>query len=196
MGKPSDAQYLTIDIKKMHKSEAIGRFLGKKSSRKLVVRTMRARGVILKDLQPRRLNVSETEEDAEILKAGDLGGVLVRVGASICLAVVEPLNFKTSTSKKIVPYINYDELEEEATVINVQIVGLSPPHNYRTKQISFGLRTTSISRSRRAKTESSRLVILYSGFLGNGFIHLGSASLKVDKAVVNFHWLGLSKTHI
>jgi hypothetical protein len=87
---------------------------------------MRARGVTLKDLQPRRLNVSETEEDVEILKAGDLGGVLVRVGASICLAVVEPLNFKTSTSKKIVPYINYDKLEDEATVINVQIVGLSP----------------------------------------------------------------------
>ena len=113
---------------------------GFSSARKVTMRPLRAQGVsrdkaLGKSDRAKLLNSNPSGDgNKKQIKAGDPGGVLVRVGKFICLAVVEILNFRQGVSPKLLHTCYVKDLDAAygstlAITISVQILELIPYTN-------------------------------------------------------------------
>jgi hypothetical protein len=99
------------------------------------------------------------------IKAGDPGGVLVRVGKFICLAVVEILNFRQGGSPKLLHTCNVKDLDAAygstlAMTISVQILELLP---YTNEEDSDNLEDPGGSLTRISWASSEKYIRIMSG---------------------------------
>ena len=115
-------QYLEFQGRKFLKSSLVTALLTPYHSRKVTMRTLRAQGVTIRDLQKSSLNLpSGNLEDEDLIKSGDIAAALVRVGSEVCLAVLEIRRFQdSSTSDKIrLSSIEAERLEQHDKPITV-----------------------------------------------------------------------------
>ena len=133
-----NSHYLVIDGEKRYKPDVVTSILGGPDGKKVLSRPMRAAGLTIEASLRKRQNLNNIEtqtSDEDKIKTGDLGAVLVRVGVMICLAVVEILGFTQGTSKVVFHGIDLDDLDatgQKATVVNIQILDLSPSNDVGT----------------------------------------------------------------
>ncbi|KAI1795787.1 hypothetical protein LXA43DRAFT_1090426 [Ganoderma leucocontextum] len=121
---PAD-MFLTVDGRQYLKASIVAILLTAKRARKVIMRTLRARGVTIDDLRGNdhmRLN-SDDAIGGNSVKSGDIAATLVRIGGDICLAVVEIVEFlgegeKASTRRTAV---ELDELERRGAGIKVLV---------------------------------------------------------------------------
>ena len=122
--------FIEVDGKKQHIAAIIASQLSKDGARKSTLRPLRAQGISL-DQTLRKIHPSTIEADLEdtqegLVKAGDLGAILVRSGGSqqICLSVVEILNFKQNDSKYNKSSIHFDDIDDltKGTTIAIKIL--------------------------------------------------------------------------
>ncbi|PPQ96609.1 hypothetical protein CVT26_010742 [Gymnopilus dilepis] len=134
--QPINSHYMVVDGKKQHKAQIISSLLnGEGSARKVLSRPARAAGVTiessLRKLQNLNFSDDITDSDNKI-KAGDLGAILTRTGRDVCLAVIEVLSFKKSSSKQILASVDVDDLEagngDDLTIAG-QVLELAPRQN-------------------------------------------------------------------
>ncbi|TFK89183.1 hypothetical protein K466DRAFT_611332, partial [Polyporus arcularius HHB13444] len=98
----ADDKWLVIEGKKYLKASVVAIILTAKRARKVIMRTLRARGVTLEDLHGSkhdRFNSSDLAGE-DLVKCGDIAATLVRVGSIVCLAAVEILEFELEGSDK------------------------------------------------------------------------------------------------
>ena len=126
--------YLLVGTKQRHIDALVAERLVSERARKSTIRTLHAQGVTIDEtIQHRRgQNLNSAESDAggiDVVKCGDLGGVLVRLGDKVCLAVGEILNFRQGTSRNNLKAVNMNDLETETgpkvTSIAIQVLDLS-----------------------------------------------------------------------
>ena len=141
VGNDNPLHYLFLDGKNHNKLD-VSRILGGFSSaRKVTMRPLRAQGIsrnkALGKLDRAKLlnNNPSGGVTTRQIKAGDPGGVLVRVGKFICLAVVEVLNFWKGTYPKL-HIIDVKDLDAAygsalAITVAVQILELVPFTTFR-----------------------------------------------------------------
>jgi len=142
----AESQYLEVDGTRRHKSSLVPCFLESPNARKVTVRPLRARGVTIAD-SIQQQNASRTtygdEGSADLVKAGDLGAILVRIGNTISLAVVEVLSFrKSGKDLASVPLDDLDKQGAQSITISIQILVLekleiSPPSAHTLSEINF-----------------------------------------------------------
>ncbi|KAI0753375.1 hypothetical protein C8Q80DRAFT_1096770 [Daedaleopsis nitida] len=131
----SNDKWLLIDGKKYLKASVITIILTAKRSRKVTMRTLRARGVTIEDLHGGHRNhdrfnaIDLAGED--LIKSGDLAAMLVRVGKDICLAVVEILQFELDGQKA-------------RRVTAVELTMLEPPQGSKVKVLVQLLKLRSV----------------------------------------------------
>ncbi|KAI0739154.1 hypothetical protein C8Q80DRAFT_1112684 [Daedaleopsis nitida] len=117
------------------KASVITIILTAKRSRKVTMRTLRARGVTIEDLHGGHRNhdrfnaIDLAGED--LIKSGDLAAMLVRVGKDICLAVVEILQFELDGQKA-------------RRVTAVELTMLEPPQGSKVKVLVQLLKLRSV----------------------------------------------------
>ncbi|KDR69600.1 hypothetical protein GALMADRAFT_77244 [Galerina marginata CBS 339.88] len=128
-----DTPYLTVGTRERHIDALMAERLVSDRARKSTMRTLRAQGVTIAETITRRgqkLQSPENANDMNMVKAGDLGAFLVRVGDNVGLAVGEILNFRQGTSRNNLKEVNIDEIETEigdkATTVALQVLDLSP----------------------------------------------------------------------
>ncbi|KAK7015571.1 hypothetical protein VNI00_019065 [Paramarasmius palmivorus] len=91
-------------------------------TRKVTMRTLRARGVTLEDLNRRSNPLKSPEsslEGGDLIKAGDIGAGLVRCGKAVSLAVFEIMGFRHKTQKSLSTSIPANTLEDVETAPSV-----------------------------------------------------------------------------
>ncbi|KAG5633966.1 hypothetical protein H0H81_004150, partial [Sphagnurus paluster] len=134
--------YIEINGDLTHVALAIGHYLGSKPqdqrlhSRvgKVTSRPLRARGVTIDQLlkpAPKDINKHTDEEDKTgKVKSGDPGAILVRVGETICLGVVEILGFVQGPGTSQIAMIDLENLEKignsNSVSVAVQVMELVP----------------------------------------------------------------------
>ncbi|KAI0043508.1 hypothetical protein FA95DRAFT_1681862, partial [Auriscalpium vulgare] len=115
-------QYIEIEEKKYLKSSVVTSLLTSNRSRKVTMRTLRARGVTIEDLRkPEEWHMNDDGGENSV-KSGDLVAVLVRVHGDICLAVLEILGFQRADEKasgRCLTAVDMEELEERKSAITV-----------------------------------------------------------------------------
>ena len=113
-------QYLDFEGRKFLKSSLVTALLTPYDSRKVTMRTLRARGVTIRDLQRSSLNLPAGNlEDKELIKSGDIAATLVRVGSEVCIAVFEILRFQCGSDKIRLSSIEAEKLEQRDKSIDV-----------------------------------------------------------------------------
>ncbi|KAK7026492.1 hypothetical protein VNI00_015572 [Paramarasmius palmivorus] len=118
---------LTIEGKAYLKGSVVAA-LCSDPARKVTMRTLRARGVTLEDLNKRSDALASPEsslEGIDLLKTGDLGAALVRCRSDrVALAVFEIVGFRRRKEKTLHTSISMDELEntEKAPTVVGQIL--------------------------------------------------------------------------
>lgn len=119
--------------KKYHKSSLIRVMLGgQKSRRKVAMRTLRARGLTMDDLR-KRTSTDDEDTEEDVMKKGDLGSVLVRIGSgsdtTVCLAVVSVVGFSHNGVRTLTSQVPRSTLEaggEKCPNVIAQILQLDP----------------------------------------------------------------------
>ncbi|PIL27027.1 hypothetical protein GSI_10166 [Ganoderma sinense ZZ0214-1] len=117
--------FLMVDGRKYLKASIVAIILTAKRARKVIMRTLRARGVTIDDLRGTdhmRLN-SDDATGSNSVKSGDVAATLIRIGSDISLAVVEIVEFtveaeKTSSRRTAV---NLADLERRTSGIKVLV---------------------------------------------------------------------------
>ncbi|KAK1228062.1 hypothetical protein PQX77_008914 [Marasmius sp. AFHP31] len=107
-------RWMTVEGKTYFKASVISSLCSNRS-RKVTMRTLRARGVTLEDLSRKsRVHKSDTHlDDKDLIKGGDLAATLVRSGPSgIALAVFEIKGFRNNKEKTLLATIPAASLEE------------------------------------------------------------------------------------
>lgn len=125
--------YLKVGNKDRHIDAIVAERLTSDRARKSTTRTLRARGVTVDETIRRRtqhLNSESTlASNTPMAKSGDLGGFLVRISASIVLAVGEVLNFRQGTSRTNLMSVSIADIETKSgpkqTSIAVQVLDLT-----------------------------------------------------------------------
>jgi hypothetical protein len=144
--KPTKSLYLEVDGMKQHKSSLVPRFLESPNARKVTVRPLRARGVtIANSIQQQNASRTTYGDDGsvDLVKAGDIGAILVRVSNALSLAVVEILSFRTSGKNLAsVPLDDLDRRGAQSITISIQILNLEQlqpiiEQNIRTLSTNF-----------------------------------------------------------
>lgn len=140
---PSDGKpqiFIEVDGKKQHIAAIIASHLSKDGGRKSTLRPLRAQGISL-DQTLRKIHPSTIAADLEdkqegLVKAGDLGGILVRSSGSqqICLAVIEILNFKQNDSKYNKSSIQFDDVEDPSKGTTMAIKILEMKYAFNDKE--------------------------------------------------------------
>ena len=123
----SKNQYLEYEGKHFLKSSLVTALLTPHRSRKVTIRTLRARGVTLEDLRRSTLNLPTGNlESDDLIKSGDIAASLIRIESIICLAVVEILSFRCAGDKTRLSSIEIDNLDrsEKAVTVTVQVLKL------------------------------------------------------------------------
>ncbi|KAF8074122.1 hypothetical protein FPV67DRAFT_1446920 [Lyophyllum atratum] len=119
---------LVYEGKKYFKSSVVASLCSNRS-KKVTMRTLRARGMTLEDFRKgQNDNQEDIPPDTDIMKEKDLAATLVRSGSKICLAVMEISGFRTGTTKEMsltADMNDLDDLDKRITVVG-QIVGLKP----------------------------------------------------------------------
>ncbi|KAJ7844595.1 hypothetical protein B0H14DRAFT_2585108 [Mycena olivaceomarginata] len=114
------SKYIETGGKKFLKSSVVAS-LSSNRTKKVTMRTLRAQGVALEDLQKRKTQeldlLNLAEED--VMKAGDLAATQFQSGQYICLAVLMVKGFRLGKDKTIRNVIEMDELANEASNIRV-----------------------------------------------------------------------------
>lgn len=108
----TDKMFLTVDGHCYHKSSIVTSILTAKRSRKVTMRTLRARGVTIEDLHgsdQMRLNSSDLTGD-NLVKSGDVAAILVRIGGLVCLAVIEIVEFVVKETDRAASKLSAVEL--------------------------------------------------------------------------------------
>jgi hypothetical protein len=126
--KKSDKHYLTVDGQKHYIPSLISTILGgdREEVKIETSRLSRVQGIA----RERGLNSSGDQLDAtegKVVRSGDLGAVLTRIGDQICLAVVEALNFWQGNSNTNRAMVDADDLDADgtkATSVAVQFLQL------------------------------------------------------------------------
>jgi hypothetical protein len=125
--------YLIVDGIKQHKSAVVAARLASDRARKVTTRPLRAQGVTVEESVGRKFRIWEDSIDGDVtddlVKSGDLGGFLTRVGQSICLAVGEVLNFRQGNNRTNLVSVKFDDLDATGTKeisVAVQILELVP----------------------------------------------------------------------
>ncbi|EDR04579.1 uncharacterized protein LACBIDRAFT_330513 [Laccaria bicolor S238N-H82] len=125
--------YLLVEGQKQYIPTLVSQILGADRKKKSLSTThgLRVQGITVEQSLRRSLNINSSGDDLDVseekVKAGDLGGILVRVGEYICLAVVEVLNFRKGTSKTNLASIDVNDLDSEgqhAVTVAIQIIEL------------------------------------------------------------------------
>ncbi|KAJ7498289.1 hypothetical protein B0H11DRAFT_1909333 [Mycena galericulata] len=141
---PSAAKkFIEAGGKKFLKSSVVAS-LSSNRTKKVTMRTLRAQGVALEDLQKRKsteLDLLDLE-DEEVMKAGDLAGTLFQSGEYICLGVLMVKGFRVGKDKTVRNVIETKELANVTSNIRVVAQGMefesprtsasviSPGHNF------------------------------------------------------------------
>lgn len=121
--------FLMIEGRKYLKSSIVASYLSSNWSRKVTIRTLRARGVTLEDLRRGDPGLNSTElVGDDVVNAGDLVAGLVRVGGSICLAVMEVKGFRVGGERVLRTCVETAMLESneggKKVMAVVQIINL------------------------------------------------------------------------
>ncbi|KAJ6613377.1 hypothetical protein B0H10DRAFT_1951535 [Mycena sp. CBHHK59/15] len=131
--KPSPAadKFLQAsDGRKYFKSSLVAS-LSSNRTKKVTMRTFRAQGVALEDLQ--KCKSSELDllnlADENVMKAGDLAGTLFRSGDKVCLAVLMVKGFRIGKDKAPCTVIEMDKPDNAASNIRIiaQVMELENP---------------------------------------------------------------------
>ncbi len=119
-----DDHFLEVDGRKYLKASVVTIFLTAKRSRKVTMRILRARGVTLEDLRGNahdRFNGNDLD-GTDLVKCGDIAATLIRVGAVICLAVVEVLEIHIEGDKmQRVTAVELEEMEADDAHVKVLV---------------------------------------------------------------------------
>ncbi|KAJ2936419.1 hypothetical protein H1R20_g673, partial [Candolleomyces eurysporus] len=123
------SKFFLIEGKRYYKSSIVAKFLVSDAARKVTMRPFRNAGMTMKSIMERKdkpwatsQESSSSVESEEVIANQDLGGILVRCGAHICLAVMEVLHFKTATGRMVFD-VKHSEIDHTITVIG-QIIEL------------------------------------------------------------------------
>lgn len=116
------SRHLIAEDGKEYLKSSIIATLSSNRSKKATMRTLRVRGVALEDLRQKQLNIDfDPSESEDVLKSGDLVGVLLRVGDQICLGVISVKGFRVGADKTLKTTMEMDQLEQNDT--GVKVVG-------------------------------------------------------------------------
>ncbi|KAF8055441.1 hypothetical protein FPV67DRAFT_1435919 [Lyophyllum atratum] len=114
--------------KTFYKSSLVA-LLCSERGKKVTMRTLRARGVALEDLQKRVESLDQIDLDGvDLIKSGDIASVLVRSASSVSLAAIEVTGFKQGADKTVHFSVDIDSLDHAAADVTVlgQILELKP----------------------------------------------------------------------
>ncbi len=123
--------FLVVDGRKYLKASVVTIILTAKRSRKVTMRTLRARGVTIEDLRgddKSRLNLPDNAGE-DLVKCGDLCACLVRLEGIICLAVVEIVEFALEGERRTggvarLSAVEFKDLEKRDSKIQVLVQAL------------------------------------------------------------------------
>lgn len=127
---PTFSRFLPIEGKNYLKTSLVAA-LSSSRSKKVTMRTLRAQGVAIEDLQISKfkdiLDPSEQTND-NLMKASDLGAFLIHSQSTICMAVLEARGFHFANEKFPRTVASFDQLSDKTSSIKVigQIVELVP----------------------------------------------------------------------
>lgn len=117
---PVTRNYLWIDGKKYMKDFIVAAFLCSGRSRKVTMRTLRARGLTIEDLCGKHNWDTANFLNKDQVKCTDVAATLVHHDTSICLAVGEIIAFETNKDKSHrLTTVSYEELERLDADISV-----------------------------------------------------------------------------
>ncbi|KAG2008061.1 hypothetical protein CC2G_013532 [Coprinopsis cinerea AmutBmut pab1-1] len=126
---PDDPRFVRVNGKLYYKSSMVAQCLVSDSARKVTIRPFRAAGMTMKYLVKRAAGDSTIGDldspnptDGLMVRSKDLGGILVRCGNVVCLAVLEVIHFKQGTDSKHIFEIEAKALEEKS----IQKAGCGP----------------------------------------------------------------------
>ena len=126
------SQKILVDGVYVPKPTVVAKVLSSEEGKKVTTRSLRARGIAISDALRRLQNLNQPMENASsdnLIKSGDLGAFLVRVGDDVCLAVAEVLSFQKGTSKQPFSSIHCDDLDATGSgliSIAIQVLHLHP----------------------------------------------------------------------
>jgi hypothetical protein len=116
------------DGKTFYKSSLVATLCSDRA-KKVTMRTLRARGVALEDLQKCADSLDQIDLDGvDLIKSGDIASVLVRSESSVSLAVLEITGFRKGADKAVHFSVDINSLDNETTDVTVlgQILELVP----------------------------------------------------------------------
>ncbi|KAJ7104870.1 hypothetical protein C8R44DRAFT_807209 [Mycena epipterygia] len=129
------SKYIEAGGKRFLKSSVVAS-LSSNRTKKVTMRTLRAQGVALEDLQKRKSTQLDLLDlsDEQVVKAGDLAGTLFQSGNKICLAVLMIKGFRVGKDKTVRTIIEAKELEKTEAHIRVvaQVMELENPRTSRS----------------------------------------------------------------
>ncbi|KAJ7163663.1 hypothetical protein C8R46DRAFT_1163839 [Mycena filopes] len=117
---PAASKFIEVEGKRFLKSSAVAS-LSSNRTKKVTMRTLRAQGVALEDLQKRKsaeLDLLDLSDD-EVMKTGDVVATLFQSGDQICLAILLVKGFKVGKDKSIRMAAESKDLGDEAARIRV-----------------------------------------------------------------------------
>jgi len=118
---PSTNFLLGADGKEYYKGSIVSAYLrGGHRAKKVVERTLRARGVTLESLrEPQNLNTTDILSGDGAVVTGDIAATIVRAGELVCLAVIHIIGFTLNKSR--VDRIAIEVLEQQSS--NLVVTG-------------------------------------------------------------------------
>lgn len=121
--------HIFVDGKMYLTDSVVTSFLTSGRSRKVTMRTLRARGLTIEDLR-RETSLWNTPDipENDSVKCGDLAALLVRAGSSICLAVTEILAFEKTSDRSKSTSIAVEDLgrQDSGVVAVLQVLEMIP----------------------------------------------------------------------
>ncbi|KAJ4492024.1 hypothetical protein C8J55DRAFT_556304 [Lentinula edodes] len=130
---------LVVIGKTFYKSSLVATLCSDRA-RKVTMRTLHARGVAIEDLQNTKKEETLDQVDLDgpdLIKSGDIVGVLVCTGNTVALATMEITGFQHGLSKVVHSFVELDSLDygSDANIIAIgQIIALSrnatEPHSW------------------------------------------------------------------
>ncbi|KAJ6449180.1 hypothetical protein C8R45DRAFT_1131162 [Mycena sanguinolenta] len=91
-------------------------------SRKATTRTLRVQGVALEDLRQKKMDVDlgfDLMENDDVLRAGDLVAILIRVGSQFCLSIIVVKGFKVGKDRTIKTTVDIAKVDDFNSGIKV-----------------------------------------------------------------------------
>ncbi|KAJ3714758.1 hypothetical protein C8R42DRAFT_591007, partial [Lentinula raphanica] len=104
---------MKIGEKTFYKSSLVATLCSNRA-KKVTMRTLRARGVALEDLQKTKQEETLDQVDLDgpdLIKTGDVVGILVRINDKVAFATMEITGFQSGTSKSVQSFIEFNKLD-------------------------------------------------------------------------------------